>query len=75
MSEPVVETSAGRVRGATSGGVHVFRGIAYGAPTGGRQRFRPAVAPTPWGGVRDATSYGPTVPQVAMAAETGVKDR
>ena len=70
MSDIVVDTSGGKVRGLTRG-VHTFRGVPYGAPTGGENRFRPASPPTPWPGVRDALSYGPTAPQVSMPAEAG----
>src|SRR5690242_42917 len=56
---PVVETRSGRIRGLTDQGVRIFRGVPYGDPTGGANRFMPPKPATPWTGVRDATAYGP----------------
>ncbi|CAN7336198.1 carboxylesterase/lipase family protein [Rhizobacter sp. LjRoot28] len=60
----VVETTVGRLRGLRSGGIHVFKGVHYGADTGGRHRFMPPQPVAAWSGVRDATAYGPYAPQM-----------
>jgi len=60
---PPVSTRSGRVRGKTIGGVHVFKGIPYGASTGEARRFLAPVAERPWTGVRDAFEYGHFAPQ------------
>jgi para-nitrobenzyl esterase len=58
----VVETTAGRVRGFTRNGVHVFRGIPYGDTTAGDGRFKPPRKSKPWTAVRSSTSWGPVSP-------------
>jgi para-nitrobenzyl esterase len=62
-SDPIAETAYGKVRGAVSGDIKIFKGIPYGGNTGGKNRFMPPVKPAAWTGVRDAVDYGPTAPQ------------
>jgi para-nitrobenzyl esterase len=65
---PVVDTATGKVRGIANNGVHVFRGIPYGASTAGANRFLPARRPEPWGGVRNCFENGHTAAQIMPAA-------
>jgi para-nitrobenzyl esterase len=59
----IAETSRGRVRGAYSDGIRTFKGIPYGAPTDGANRFQEAKPAVAWAGIRDAIAYGPMCPQ------------
>ena len=59
MKEAIVETVYGKVRGEANNGIYSFKGIPYGGPTGGKNRFMPPAPPDRWPGVRDATRYGP----------------
>lgn len=64
VGEPSRElrTRSGRVRGVKENGLHIFKGIPYGADTAGH-RFQPPAKETPWKGLRDATQYGASAPQ------------
>ena len=64
-SDVLATTTAGVVNGRRSGATAVFRGVPYGAPTGGDRRFLPATPPAPWSGVLDAFANGPACPQPA----------
>ncbi len=58
-----VETANGVVRGIAATGIKMFRGIPYGADTGGRARFMPPRKPAAWTGARNCIGYGPIAPQ------------
>jgi para-nitrobenzyl esterase len=59
----IVETQCGKVRGFTRNGIHTFKGIPYGASTGGKSRFMPPQKPEPWSGIRSALYYEHVCPQ------------
>jgi para-nitrobenzyl esterase len=58
-----VRTQQGVVRGRMDDGVATFKGIPYAAPPFRANRFRPPQPVERWDGVREALSYGPTVPK------------
>ncbi|MFD4917517.1 carboxylesterase/lipase family protein [Streptomyces virginiae] len=60
----VVDLPAGRLCGAIDGGVAVFRAVPYAAPPVGDLRWRPARPHAGWSGTRDATTDGPSAPQM-----------
>ena len=73
-ASPIVETTAGKVRGATVNGVQTFKGIHYGESTAGSRRFLPPVAAKRWTGVRDALEYGPPAPQDSLGQDLADKE-
>jgi para-nitrobenzyl esterase len=70
-SKAIVETTAGKVRGYVRNSTFTFKGIPYGAPTGGANRFMPPQKPQPWAGVRTALRYGRTCPWSNFIVENG----
>ena len=63
VTEPVVRTGGGQVRGRAGDGVAVFRGIPFAQPPVGDLRFAAPRPARPWEGVRDAAAFGPPPPQ------------
>ncbi len=63
----IVETQSGKIRGYPDGHlekpVQIFRGVPYGAPTGGANRFMPPQKVAPWTGLRNAVQLGDRAPQ------------
>jgi para-nitrobenzyl esterase len=68
-SDPVAQTSYGKIRGVTDDGVHVFKGVRYGADTGGANRFMPPRPAKHWSGVQDAKEWGKSAPQAAESQD------
>lgn len=64
----VAQTVYGKVRGYILRDIYQFKGIPYGAPTSGENRFMPPKEPEPWDGVRPALNYGESAAQ-GMAFE------
>ena len=71
MTQVVVETEDGRVRGERTLGVTAFLGIPYGAPTGPVDRFLPPRSRSAWSGVLEADRPGPACPQIEMTTPVG----
>jgi para-nitrobenzyl esterase len=64
ISNVVVDTTAGKIRGMIVNGIRTFKGVPYGASTEGANRFMPPRKAAAWTGVRDALSLGPSSPQL-----------
>lgn len=69
--QPIVQTKAGKLRGAVQDGVAVFKGIPYAAPPIGQFRWRPPQAVSPWQGIRDALAFGPDCAQAEWGGGPG----
>ncbi len=59
----VAKTQYGKVRGYIEDGVLTFKGVPYGANTGGENRWLPAKPPKPWDGELPTLTYGANCPQ------------
>lgn len=67
----VVETSHGPIQGLLEDGVAAFKGIPYGAPPTGGQRFLAPQPPEPWDDVLVAADYGAPAMQMYDRPHTG----
>jgi para-nitrobenzyl esterase len=74
ITNPVVHVDGGPIRGTVVSGSYVFKGIPYAAAPTGEFRWRPPAPVTPWQGVRDATQFGLSCPQVPSSFSTGPYD-
>ena len=59
----IASTRYGKVQGFLLRGIYNFRGIPYGADTGGKNRFMPPQPPEPWEGILPAVWWGNSAPQ------------
>ena len=59
----IANTQYGKVRGYLDDGVLTFKGVPYGASTGGENRWLPTKPPTPWANELPTLIYGANCPQ------------
>ncbi|HKP61780.1 MAG TPA: carboxylesterase family protein [Polyangiales bacterium] len=64
------EIATGRVMGLANNDIKQFKGIPYGASTGGKNRYMPPQKPEAWRGVRECFNYGPISPQLLSSLDS-----
>jgi para-nitrobenzyl esterase len=69
MAVTIVETSSGKIAGTMERRVFTFKGVPYGASTGGKRRFLPPIPVEPWAKTRYCTDYGPISPQTGALVD------
>jgi para-nitrobenzyl esterase len=67
---PVVHVDGGVIRGTVTSGGYVFRGVPYAAAPTGDLRWRAPAPVIAWQGIRDATQFGASCPQVPSTFAT-----
>ena len=72
-SKPVVETTAGKVRGYSARGILTFKGIPYAGTTAGPDRFMAPAKVRSWTAVRSSMYYGQVCPQGERAGWKNTK--
>jgi len=60
----IVSTRHGKLRGETTRSGERFTGIQFAQAPIGSLRFQAPKPPTPWSGLKEATSFGPAAPQI-----------
>jgi para-nitrobenzyl esterase len=60
---PLAYTNQGFVQGKFSNQVQQFLGVPYAAAPVDNLRFAPPVSPSPWDGIRSASSFAANCPQ------------
>ncbi|MBV8631068.1 MAG: carboxylesterase/lipase family protein [Silvibacterium sp.] len=71
LESTLVNTPLGTLRGETSNGVRIFRGVPFAQPPVGDLRFRPPLPAKPWAGERDATRFSAAPMQWNESAAPG----
>lgn len=74
MSDYIVNTKSGPVKGYLRNGIVEYLGIPYAEPPVGPLRFKRAVPKTPWTEVFDAKEYGPVPVQFEKGEAIGSED-
>ncbi len=74
MSEYIVNTKSGKVKGYLRDGRIEYLGIPYAKPPVGELRFKRAQKMKPWDGVFDAKEYGPEAVQNDDGVNKGSED-
>lgn len=74
MSQEVIQTSHGPVRGERSGEAWAYRGIPFAAPPVDELRWQSPQPPAPWTEVRDARAFPPPCPQTERGEVMGSED-
>ncbi len=67
-TQPIVDTRYGKVQGTQKETVSVWKGISFAQPPLGPLRFRGPQPLEAWGGVREATEFGPISPQASTGS-------
>ncbi|HTS75484.1 MAG TPA: carboxylesterase family protein [Bryobacteraceae bacterium] len=62
------ETQYGKIQGMANSGIKEFKGVPYGAPTGGKNRYMPPKKAAAWTGVKECLAYGQISPQTISSA-------